>query len=138
MKKSTEKTTGNSGLKRREFIKNSAMAAGTFMIVPRFVLGGSGYVSPSDKLNIACIGAGGKGWSDISNAYNNGGDNVVAICDIDRNMAKRAIEKWPAAKYYNDFRKMLEGDEKIDAVTISSPDHTHAVAAMAAMQLGIH
>ncbi len=114
------------------------MAAGTFMIVPRYVLGGVGYTAPSDKLNLACIGAGGKGWSDIKNAFNNGAENVVALCDIDKNQAKNAIELWPKSVFYNDFRKMLDEVKGIDAVTISAPDHIHAVAAMAAMQSGIH
>ena len=104
-----------SGVKRRNFIKTSAMAAGTFMIVPRYVLGGPGYKAPSDKLNLACIGAGGKGWSDIRNAFNNGSENVIAICDIDKNQAKNAVEKWPKAKYYNDFRKMFNEVKNIDA-----------------------
>ena len=137
--KSTPKKNERSkhGIKRRDFVKSSALAAGGFMIVPRHVLGGLGYKAPSDKLNIAAIGAGGKGFSDISNAFNKGGDNVVALCDVDRNMAKRAMEKWPDALFFTDFRKMLE-EVELDAVTISAPDHIHAVAAMAAMDLGIH
>ncbi|MDW7690387.1 Gfo/Idh/MocA family oxidoreductase [Flammeovirgaceae bacterium SG7u.111] len=123
---------------RREFLKGSALAAAGFMIVPRHVLGGVGYKAPSDKLNIAAIGAGGKGWSDIKNAWNEGGDNVVGICDVDKNRCKNATDLWPKAKYYNDFRKMLEEMKEIDAVTISAPDHIHATAAMAAMQLGKH
>lgn len=133
-----KKKETQSGIKRRDFIKNSAVAAAGFTIVPRFVLGGPGFRAPSDKLNLACIGAGGKGWSDIRNAFNEGGENVVAICDIDKNMAKNAIKKWPKATYFNDFRKMLAEQKDIDAVTISSPDHTHAVAAVAAMQMGKH
>ncbi len=132
------KSKKTSAIKRRDFIKGSAMAAGTFMIIPRNVLGGEGYTAPSDKLNLASIGAGGKGWSDIKNAFNNDAENVVALCDIDKNMAKNALEAWPKAVFYNDFRKMLEEVKGIDAVTISAPDHIHAVAAMAAMQLGIH
>ncbi|MFY0689350.1 MAG: Gfo/Idh/MocA family oxidoreductase [Cyclobacteriaceae bacterium] len=124
-------------LSRRKFIQGTAIASGV-MIVPRHVLGGVGFTAPSDKLNLASIGAGGKGWSDINNAFNDGKENVVAICDIDTNMAKRAVDKWPKATYFNDFRKMLEEQKDIDAVTISTPDHTHAVAAMAAMQLGKH
>jgi predicted dehydrogenase len=126
------------GINRRNFIKNSALAAGTVMIVPRHVLGGADYKAPSDKLNLAAIGAGGKGWSDISNAWNNDAENVVAICDIDTQMAKRATDLWPDAKYYNDFRKMFDEMKDIDAVTISAPDHIHGVAAMAAMQNGVH
>ncbi len=123
---------------RREFLKTGGLAAaGTFFIVPRHVLG-RGYIAPSDKLNIAGIGVGGKGFSDIRLAYNNGVENIVALCDVDRNRAKEATDLFPKAAFYNDFRKMLEERKDIDAVTISTPDHTHAVAAMAAMQLGKH
>ena len=123
---------------RRKFIKNSALATGTFFIVPRHVLG-RGYVAPSDRLNLAAIGAGGKGYGDISNASDNGVNNVVALCDVDSNAAKRAREAFPKAKFYKDFRRMLEEmDKDIDAVTISTPDHIHGVAAMAAMSLGKH
>ncbi len=130
-----ETNTDNS---RRDFLKTGLAAASTFFIVPRHVLG-KGFISPSDKLNIAAIGAGGKGWSDINNAYNNGAENVVALCDVDPGQCKRAIEKWPKAKLYTDFRVMLEQMKgEIDAVTISTPDHVHGIAAMTAMQLGKH
>jgi len=123
---------------RRNFIKESSLAAAGFFIVPRHVLG-KGYVAPSDKLNIAAIGAGGKGQSDIINAFNNGANNVVALTDVDFDRAKVAVEKFPNAKRYKDFRKMLEESGKdIDAVTISTPDHFHAFAAMACMQMGKH
>ncbi len=123
---------------RRKFLKTGALAAGSFFIVPRHVLG-KGFIAPSDKLNLASIGAGGKGQSDIANAYNNGANNVVALCDVDKARAKGSIDKFPDAKLYSDFRRMFdEMKDTIDAVTISTPDHTHAVAAMAAMQLGKH
>ena len=128
----------NKSESRRNFIKTGAAAAGGFMIVPRHVLG-RGFIAPSDKLNLAAIGAGGKGGSDIRNAWNDGKENVVALCDVDTKRAKGSIKQWKKAKVYNDFRKMLEEmKDDIDAVTISAPDHVHAVAAMAAMQLGIH
>ncbi len=123
---------------RRDFLKKAAVAATAFYIVPRHVLG-KGFIAPSDKLNVAAIGSGGKGGSDIANAYANGENNVVALCDVDYARAEGAIKKFPNAKKYKDYRKMLDemkGD--IDAVTISTPDHQHAVAAMAAMQLGKH
>lgn len=123
--------------KRREFIKAGALTAASFMIVPRHVLG-KGFKAPSDKLNLAAIGSGGKGFSDISNAWNNGAENVVALCDVDLNQASRATTKWPDAKIYKDFRKMLEGQKDIDAVTISTPDHVHGIAAMTAMEMGKH
>jgi predicted dehydrogenase len=105
--------------------------------VPRHVLG-KGFLAPSDKVNIAGIGCGGKGWSDLMSSWNNGAENIVALCDVDFNEAKRAAEKWPNAKKYADFRELLDKEKGIDAVTISTPDHTHATIAMAAMNLGKH
>ncbi|WP_266367185.1 Gfo/Idh/MocA family protein [Tellurirhabdus rosea] len=132
---SSEKPTNPS---RRQFLQTGALAASGFLIVPRHVLG-KGYIAPSDKLNIASIGIGGKGSSDVTNAFNNGANNMVALCDIDWNRGKAIFDKHPNAKKYKDFREMLDKEAKnIDAVTISTPDHTHAVAAMAAMQLGKH
>ena len=123
---------------RRKFLQNSSLAAAGFFIVPRHVIG-KGYTAPSDKLNIAAIGAGGKGQSDLFNSYNNGANNVVAFTDVDWDRCKPAIEKFPNAKKYRDFRVMLEESGKdIDAVTISTPDHFHAYAAMACMQMGKH
>lgn len=123
---------------RRNFIRQSSLAAAGFFIVPRHVLG-RGYVAPSDKLNIAAIGAGGKGGSDIFNAFNKGANNVVALADVDWNQAKGSVQRFPDAKRYNDFRVMLdEMGSSIDAVTISTPDHFHAYAAMACMQMGKH
>jgi predicted dehydrogenase len=124
--------------KRREFIKQTSLAAAGFFIVPRHVIG-KGYTAPSDKLNLAAIGAGGKGNSDIMNAFNKGKNNLVAFADVDWNSAKNVIEKFPNAAKYHDFREMLDKSGKeIDAVTISTPDHFHAYAAMACMQLGKH
>ncbi len=124
---------------RRKFLKNSALMGSGIFIVPRHVLGGKGYTAPSDKLNLAAIGAGGKGHSDIMNSYHKGANNVVALCDIDSNQAKRSVNKFPKAKFYKDFRVMLEEmRDDIDAVTISTPDHVHGIAAMSAMQSGMH
>lgn len=122
---------------RRKFLQQTATAAAGFYIVPRHVLG-RGFVPPSDKLNIASIGAGGKGTSDIANSWNNGANNIVAICDVDWARAKASFEKYPNAVRYKDFREMLDKEKGIDAVTVSTPDHQHAVAAMAAIQLGKH
>ena len=124
---------------RRDFIqKSTAAAIGSFFIVPRHVLG-KGFRAPSDKLNIAAVGIGGKGFSDITNAWNKGAENVVALCDVDWNLGKKCFDKFPEAKKYKDFRKMFdEMGKDIDAVTVSTPDHTHAVVAMAAMSRGKH
>jgi len=124
---------------RRNFIKQSSVCAAGFMIVPRHVLGGKGYIAPSDKLNIAGIGAGGKGFSDMTSFAKSPLANIVGFCDVDDRQAVRAKSAFPTAQYFNDFRKMLDelGDD-IDAVSISTPDHTHAVATYAAMQRGKH
>jgi predicted dehydrogenase len=122
---------------RRDFIKNASLALGGFYIVPRHVLG-KGFVAPSDKVNIAGVGCGGKGFSDLASSWNNGAENVVALADVDFNRAADAVKKWPNATKYADFRDLLEKEKGIDAITISTPDHTHATIAMAAMQLGKH
>ncbi|HSB91853.1 MAG TPA: Gfo/Idh/MocA family oxidoreductase [Flavitalea sp.] len=123
---------------RRSFIRNGALAAGSFVIVPRHVLG-RGFTAPSDKLNIAAIGAGGKARVNIPYAYNNGSENIVALCDVDDREAADSRRKWPKAAYYTDFREMLDKENKhIDAVIVTTPDHMHGVMAMAAMKAGKH
>jgi predicted dehydrogenase len=122
---------------RRNFIRNAALAAG-FYIVPRHVLG-RGFIAPSDKLNIAGIGAGGKGASDLAGFAKSSFVNIVSLCDVDDRQAKKSREQFNKATYYKDFREMLEKEKNnIDAVSISTPDNTHAVATIAAMQLGKH
>lgn len=124
---------------RRNFLKKATLAVASFYIVPRHVLG-KGFVAPSDKLNIAGVGIGGKGIGDILNSWDKGNNNIVALCDVDTAF-KPVVDmynKFPNAKKYQDYRKMLEECKDIDAITISTPDHTHAVIASAAMQLGKH
>lgn len=122
---------------RREFIKNTAVAS-SFFIVPRHVLG-MGFLAPSDQLNLAAIGAGGKGASDIELASVGGKERVVALCDVDfSGSAKRSVDRFPKANLYADYRKMLDKEKNIDAVTISTPDHVHGPAAKYAMERGIH
>lgn len=126
-------------LSRRNFLKNSAVTAAGFMIVPRHVLGGKGYIAPSDKLIIAGIGVGGKGQGDLSSFYKSGKAEIAFLCDVDDRMAVNSRTSFPKAAYYKDWRKMIEKEHKhFDAVSVSTPDHTHAVAAMAAMQAGKH
>lgn len=123
---------------RRSFIKKVAVGT-SFFIVPRHVLGGVGYTAPSDQLNLAAIGAGGKGTSDIRNASVDGRERVSALCDVDfSGSASRSVEAFPKAKRYHDYRVMLDKETDIDAVTISTPDHVHGPAAAFAMKRGIH
>ena len=126
--------------KRRDFLKTTA-ALSTFMIVPRHVLGGPAYVAPSDKINIAAVGAGGKGRSDIQSVAH---ENIYAICDIDDNrLADTLNQDWAVGfkdktKKYRDYREMLANEPEIDAVIISTPDHMHTPIASMAMNLGKH
>lgn len=123
---------------RRDFLKTSTVAGAGFFLVPRHVLGGPGYTAPSDQLVIAAIGAGGKGNSDIRNAWNNGKNRVVALCDVDPKQAVNSVKRFPDARFYADFRELLDKEDTLDAVTISTPDHTHAVIAYNAMMKGLH
>jgi predicted dehydrogenase len=134
------KDTQNAGSKptRRDFVKASTLAASSFFIVPRHVLG-KGFIAPSDKLNIAGIGVGGKGKSDLAAFAKSPNVNIVALCDVDDRQSVDARKAYPKATYYKDFREMLAKENKnIDACSISTPDNTHAVATLAAMQLGKH
>ena len=122
-------------ISRRGFIGGAAATVAAFTIVPRHVLGGAGNVAPSEKLNIAGVGVGGMGKSNIDKLA---GENIVALCDVDEKYAAGTFEQYPNAKKYSDFRKMLEKQKDIDAVVVATPDHTHAVIAMAAMEMGKH
>lgn len=104
-------------------------------IVPRHVLGGVGYKAPSDTLVIAGVGVGGMGRIYIENVAS---ENIAVLCDVDHGFAKRTFDLYPDAVTYYDYRRMLEREQGIDAVVIGTPDHTHAVIAMAAMELGKH
>ena len=122
-------------IKRREFLTKSTAAVSSFIIIPRHVLGCSGEVSPSDKLNIAGIGVGGQGGGDIRSMES---ENIVALCDVDWERAAKTFSNFPKAKHYKDFRRMFDEQKDIDAVVVATPDHFHAVATMAAIQLGKH
>jgi predicted dehydrogenase len=119
---------------RRRFV-GDVVAGAAFTIVPRHVLG-RGYRAPSDKLSVACIGVGGMGRNDVRGMS---GETIYALCDVDWKNADDAFTTHPPAKRYRDFREMLAKDgASIDAVTVSTPDHTHAVAVMAALRAGKH
>ena len=126
---------------RRTFLFSSAiMAAGCATSKAKFSdVSYMRPVSPNEKLNIAGVGVGGKGSSDVDGAQEAGNNNIVALCDVDWARAGETFKRYPKARQYKDFRVMLEKEcNNIDAVTISTPDHMHAPIAMAAMQLGKH
>jgi predicted dehydrogenase len=151
----------DSKITRRDFVKGSASVAAGFavgpMIVPRHVLG-RGFVAPSDTLNVAMVGVGGMGKENMFQLVN-AGANIVAICDADWGYVERAMANrfrpaqgqteltpqlqnakaaFEKAKRYTDFRRMLDEQKDIDAVSIATPDHLHAVIAYAAMKHGKH
>jgi len=122
-------------ISRRRFVGDVATGLG-FTIVPAHVLG-RGRVAPSDKLNVACIGVGGMGATDVRGVGKT--ENIYALCDVDDRQAAPIVAAFPRAKRFKDFRVMLDKEGKnIDAVTVSTPDHTHAVAGMMAMKMGKH
>ncbi|WP_405326009.1 Gfo/Idh/MocA family protein [Leeuwenhoekiella sp. LLG6367-2.1] len=124
---------------RRDFIKKASLASIGISIVPRHVLGGVGFTAPSDKLLIAGIGVGGKGESDIKSFADSGKADIAFLCDVDDRRAANSRARFPKAKYYKDWRELLDKEEKnFDAVSIATPDHNHAAPAIAAMKSGKH
>ena len=126
-------------ISRRAFIKNTTAAGAGLSIACPSILSAK---SPNEKLNIASIAVGGRGWSDVNGASR--GHNVVAFCDVMTEVSSRkggyaeAAEQWPKARRYQDWRKLLDESKDIDAITISTPDHMHAAPTLAAMRLGKH
>ena len=152
----------NAKLSRRDFVRTAAATA-AFTIVPRYVLGGRGNTAPSEKLNVAVIGVGGQGKHNTNALLQEADVQVSAICDVteeadysrfyyggtagrgpvknlidDYYKGKSATADYPPCAVYIDFREMLEKEKGIDAVLIATPDHTHATAAMAAIERGKH
>lgn len=126
---------------RKEFIRNAALAATGFYIIPRHVMGGKGYVAPSDKLYIAAVGCGGEGESDIRHYATAPKKNAVIafLCDVDDRMAAGRRKEFPQAKFYYDWRELFEKEnKKFDAVSVAIPDHNHAIVALHAMKMGKH
>jgi predicted dehydrogenase len=120
---------------RREFVGRSA-AAGLVTIVPRHVLG-RGYRAPSDTVDLLAIGVGGMGRNDVRGLAE-AGANVVALCDVDDEAAAEAYRTYPQARRHRDFREAIQRERDVDAVMISTPDHTHAAATMLALRAGKH
>lgn len=118
---------------RRSFLGTAT----AFTIVPRNVLGGTGYVAPSDKLNIAGIGVGGMGGSNLAKCAAQ--ENITALCDVDWNYAEKVFQTHAKAKRYRDFREMLDKEDKnVDAVIVATPDHSHAVIGMEVLRRKKH
>lgn len=125
-------------ISRREFGRRTLAGAGAaslgagLQIVPSWAYG----QAPSEKLHVAIVGVAGRGAGNLAGVTS---ETIVALCDVDRNNLAQAAKRFPAARTYADFRKMLaEMDNQIDAVVVSTPDHTHAVVGVMAMKMGKH
>lgn len=123
-------------MSRRSFIRNTATAAAGITILPSTVIAGLGHKAPSDKLNIAGVGIGGRGGAVIKSITD---QNIVALCDVDWKYANPMFEKFPDSMKYYDWRVMFDeiGDQ-IDAVVVGTPDHSHAIVSINAMKMGKH
>ena len=123
-------------LSRRDFVNKTLAASAAFTIVPSFAVSGLGHKAPSDKLNIAGIGIGGMGFSNLKQMET---ENIVGLCDVDWKYSDRVFKHYPNAKKYKDFRKMYdEMGKSIDAVIVATADHTHAIVAAQAIAMGKH
>jgi len=119
---------------RRKLLRNAALA-GTAVWTARGGLA-RGAESPNEKLDVAVVGCGGRGASDLAGVSS---ENIVALCDVDEARAGKSFERYPQAEKYKDFRRMLdEVGKRLDAVVVGTPDHTHAAPSAAALRLGKH
>ena len=126
--------SGALSISRRQFLYYATLVAGG-VTWGGCMTRGPRRISANDKLNIGVIGAGGKGAVDTDCCA---GENIVALCDVDEKGTAARRTKYPKAKFYRDFRQMLERERSLDAVIVATPDHTHAVAAAMAMRMGKH
>ncbi len=129
----TKTDTHDSRLTRRQFLRGTTLAATSFLVVPGAVLGLNGATSPNEKLNLAGIGIGGQGSHDLSQMES---ENIIALCDVDQKYAAHTFKKYPGAKQFTDYRKMLDEMKEIEGVIVATPDHHHAFASMAAIGHG--
>ncbi len=121
---------------RRTFVREVAGTSLAATIVPRRALG-RGYQAPSDTVNVACIGVGGMGRNDVRGLVQ-AGANIAALCDVDDDAAADAFRTHPQARRYKDWRQLIERERDVDAITVSTPDHTHAAITMAVLRAGKH
>src|SRR5437867_13368876 len=130
----TKPTTSQTKISRREFL-GATVATTSLLIVPSAVLGLRGALSANRKLNLAGIGIGGQGAHVLSELES---EDIVALCDVDKNHAAHVFKKYPKARQFSDYRKMLDEMKEIDGVIIATPDHHHAFASMEAIKRGKH
>jgi predicted dehydrogenase len=129
----TNDTRSTTKLTRRQFLRGTALSTAAFMALPGGVLGLRGAPSANEKLNLAGIGIGGQGGHDLGQMES---ENIVALCDVDKNHAGHIFKHYPKAKQFTDYRQMLDEMKEIDGVVIATPDHHHAFASMEAIKRG--
>jgi predicted dehydrogenase len=131
--------TPPSRISRRSFLTTAAALAGAASATDLLAAGRNvrQQASPSDRVALAVVGAGGRGADNIREAAA-AGANIVAVCDCDEQNAAESFAKYPDARKYRDWRRMLDAEKGIDAVLVATPDHSHAIVSIAAMQLGKH
>jgi predicted dehydrogenase len=125
----------NATVTRRAFVGAAGAAVASIAMAPRYVPAAGGKASPNARLNIAGVGIGGMGQSNLAACAS---ENIVALCDLDSDYAAKTFAKYPQARRYKDFRVMLDQQKDIDAVIVATPDHSHAMIALAAIQRGKH
>jgi predicted dehydrogenase len=125
----------NHSITRRHFLKQTASATAALTLASYRTC--ARQLSPTDKLNVGVIGVAGRGGDDLHEVAQTGGANIVALCDIDDKNLAAAAQRFTGAKTYNDFRKLID-QRDLDAIVVGIPDHTHAVAAAAALKSGRH
>ena len=123
------------GVSRRAFVQAAGAASAAFMFVPGRALGLDDAKPASERLQLAGIGIGGQGAHDLRELES---ENIVALCDVDSQYAAPVFARYPKAKPFTDYRKMLDELPEIDGVVIATPDHLHACIAMEAMRRGKH
>ena len=129
------KQNRNPQFTRRQFLRGATLSATAFMVARAGVLGLRAGTSPNSKLNIAGIGIGGQGGEDLKHMES---ENIIALCDVDQNHAAHTFKRYPNAKQFTDYRKMLDEMKEIEAVVIATPDHLHAFASTEAIKRGKH
>ena len=133
----TRAQTRPTTLTRRRFLRSAAVTT-TFLVVPSHVLGLRGQTPPSGRLNIAGIGVGGQGGSDLDSIMKASEENIIALTDVDWGHAAHTFKRYPNAKTFKDYRQMLDEIKEIDAIVVGTPDHHHAFASMEGLKRGKH
>jgi predicted dehydrogenase len=131
----TKETSSTTRLTRRQFLRATTVSTAALMAVPGVVPGLRAKGSPNEKLNLAGIGIGGQGGSDLGQMES---ENIVALCDVDQQHAAHIFKKYPKAKQFTDYRRMLDEMKEIEGVVVATPDHHHAFASMEAFKRGKH